>query len=158
MNKSLFLINLVLMLVWVLATGALTEENLLFGFLLGFGILWLIYVKRTEITYFSLIPRLLSFLSFVIWEIIKANFQTLVQSLYSKEKLKPAFIGIPLEIDGDAEILALSQMINLTPGTLVIDVSDDKKMLYVHVVHCEDKKKFLEGIRYYEERLMKITR
>jgi multicomponent Na+:H+ antiporter subunit E len=77
MIKSLLLNNLLLAIIWVMATGTLTEENFIFGFIISFLILYLITVNKKERKYFTMLPKLLSFLFFMLWEIVKANFHAL---------------------------------------------------------------------------------
>ncbi|EOZ98465.1 Na(+) H(+) antiporter subunit E [Indibacter alkaliphilus LW1] len=159
MIKSLFLSNILLALVWVFATGTLTQENFLFGFLIAFGILWLITINRTEIKYFSFVPKILWFFLFVLSKIIAANLQTVKESLYKKDDLSPAIIKVPLAAKSDLEITFLANLICLTPGTMVLDVSDDKKAMYVHSLHCEDRDTFIKEIKTeFEQRLLDLMR
>lgn len=159
MTQGLFLSNLLLALVWVIATGTLTEENFIFGFLISFGILWIITIEQSNRKYFVIIPKLLSFVLFMVWEIIKSNFQTVVESLYSKSRLAPAIVAVPLTAKTDFEISTFANLLSLTPGTLVIDVADDKKVMYVHVMHLEDKQKFVDEVKNnFERRLLEILR
>lgn len=159
MTKSLFLNNLILAIIWVLATGTLTEENFLFGFLIGFGILWIITFKKEERKYFTILPKLFGFVLFFLWEIIKANFQALKESFYPKSKLEPAIVKVPLDAKTDLEITFLSNIISLTPGTLIMDVSDDKKVIYVHVMHLLDKDEFIKDIKIkLEKPLLELMR
>lgn len=158
MIKTLLLGNILLALLWILATGTLTQENFLFGFIISFVILWLITPDRSRNSYFTLVPKWISFLFFIIWQIIKSNIETLVSSWYSKSRLSPAILKIPLEVKTDAQITFFSHLLNITPGTLVIDISDDKKAMFVHVVHCEDKVKFVDDLkRVFEKRVLDLT-
>ena len=50
-------------------------------------------------------------------------------------RIEPAVVAIPLDITSDGEILLLSMLINITPGSVTIDLSDDRRTLYVHVMH-----------------------
>jgi multicomponent Na+:H+ antiporter subunit E len=159
MTKSLFLTNLILAIIWVMATGTLTEENFLFGFFIGFGILWIITFKKEERKYFSGIPKWFGFGLFILLEIIKANFQALKESFYPKSKLEPGIVKVPLDAKTDIEISILSNIISLTPGTLIMDVSDDKKVIYVHVMHLLNKDKFIDDIKKkFEKPLLELMR
>jgi multicomponent Na+:H+ antiporter subunit E len=159
MTKSLFLSNLILAIIWVMATGTLTEENFLFGFFISFAILWVITFKKEERKYFTMIPKLLAYMLFIFWEIIKANFQSLKESFYPKSKLEPAIVKVPLDAITDMEISILSNIISLTPGTLIMDVSDDKKVVYVHVMHLQDKENFIKEIKLkFEKPLLDLMR
>jgi multicomponent Na+:H+ antiporter subunit E len=159
MTKSLFLSNLILAIIWVMATGTLTEENFLFGFFISFVILWIITFKKEERKYFTVIPKLIGFVLFLLWEIVKANFQSMRESFYPKSKLEPAIVKVPLDAQSEIEISFLANIISLTPGTLIMDVSDDKKVIYVHVMHLEDKEAFIKEIkRKFEKPLLELLR
>jgi multicomponent Na+:H+ antiporter subunit E len=48
-------------------------------------------------------------------------------------------------------------MISLTPGTLSLDISIDRKVLYVHTIWLEDADKFRNTIKQeYERRVKEI--
>jgi multicomponent Na+:H+ antiporter subunit E len=159
MIKSLLLNNLLLAIIWVMATGTLTEENFIFGFIISFLILYLITVNKKERKYFTMLPKLLSFIFFMLWEIVKANFHALRDSLYSKSKLSPAIVKYYLKAESDVEITLFANIVSLTPGTLVMDVSDDKKVMYIHVLHLENKKDFIDEVRNkFEKRLLELIR
>jgi multicomponent Na+:H+ antiporter subunit E len=159
MTKSMFLNNLVLAIIWVLATGTLTEENFIFGFLISFGILYIINTNSQDRKYFTILPKLLSFFMFMSWEIVKANLVTVKESLYAKSKLKPAVVKVPLTVESDLEITILAIMVSVTPGTLVMDISDDKKVMYVHVMHVSNKQDFIDEVKNkFEKRLLEILK
>jgi multicomponent Na+:H+ antiporter subunit E len=63
-----------------------------------------------------------------------------------EEKLRPAIVAVPLRLKSDGQITLLANMITLTPGTLSIDVSDDKSVLYVHALMLEDRATLLAEI------------
>jgi multicomponent Na+:H+ antiporter subunit E len=57
------------------------------------------------------------------------------------------------------EISFLANLISLTPGTLSLDVSDDKKVLYVHSMYITSKESFIRGIKNgFEKRILEILR
>jgi multicomponent Na+:H+ antiporter subunit E len=73
--------------------------------------------------------------------------------------MKPGIVKIELAAKTDLEITLLSNLISLTPGTLVVDVSDDRKIMYVHGMYLEDKVKFIESIKLgMEKPLLNIMR
>jgi hypothetical protein len=60
---------------------------------------------------------------------------------------KPAgIIGAPLTAQTDPEIFIMAGMILLAPGTLSVDFSEDRKMLFVHVMFLGDMLDYLTGI------------
>jgi multicomponent Na+:H+ antiporter subunit E len=68
-------------------------------------------------------------------------------------------VKVPLDAKTNMEISILSNIISLTPGTLIMDVSDDKKVVYVHVMHLVDKDDFIKEIKLkFEKPLLELMR
>lgn len=49
----------------------------------------------------------------------------------------PGVIAIPLDARTDAEITLLANLITLTPGSVSLDLSEDRRMLYVHAMYID---------------------
>jgi multicomponent Na+:H+ antiporter subunit E len=73
--------------------------------------------------------------------------------------IRPAVVAIPLDVTSDAEILLLSMLINITPGSVTIDLAKDRRTLYVHVMHMvsaeTSRKEIKDG---FEERVKRLFR
>jgi multicomponent Na+:H+ antiporter subunit E len=154
-----FFMNLLLAFVWVALTGVLYFSNFLFGFMLGFFILWLMNRHDADHRYFTRVPKIIGFLLFFLYEAVKANIQVAYDVITPKFFMKPGLIKYPIDAKSDFEINMLSTMISLTPGTLIMDLSEDKKVLYIHVMYLKDKEKFIHQLKTgAERRLLEILR
>ena len=51
-----------------------------------------------------------------------------------------------LKVDRNFEITLLANLITLTPGTLSVDVSEDRRTLYVHALDCSDPDRLRRSI------------
>ena len=60
--------------------------------------------------------------------------------------IRPAIIAFPLSVTSDAEITLLANLITLTPGTLSVDVSEDRRSLFIHAIHVTDREAFIRDI------------
>ncbi|MCC5918273.1 MAG: Na+/H+ antiporter subunit E [Cryomorphaceae bacterium] len=157
--RSFFLMNILLTLVWVALTGKFEVSNFLFGFALNFGVLYVISRGNSDLKYFQRVPKTIGFLIFFIKELIKANLQVAYDVVTPRDYMKPGIIGVPLDAKSDLEITLLANFITMTPGTLSLDVSTDKKTLYIHAMYVEDKEAFIRGIKDgFERRLLEIMR
>lgn len=159
--KTKFLSNILLMLIWVFLTGEYNFNNFLFGFVFSFIILWIIsgFEDKAAKKYFKIVPRIISFILFFIWELTKANIQVAYEVITPKFNMKPGIVAFPLDAKTDLEITLLANLITLTPGTLALDVSTDRSVLYVHAMYVVDKKDFIEDIKQgFEKRLLEILR
>jgi len=156
----MFLLNLLLALAWVLLTGEFTPQNFFFGLLVSYLLLWLVSAAvGGSATYTKKVVAVPSFILFFLSEIIKANVRVAFDVLTIRHYMKPAIIAIPLDVETELEITLLANLITLTPGTLSLDVSDDRKVLYVHAMYVDDPDDFRKSIKEeLEKRLLEVIR
>lgn len=151
----MFLLNILLAIAWSALTGVFSPVNLAFGFVLGYSVLWALRRQLRGERYFIKAPQIVRFVAYVLWEIVLANINVArVVLLTPKEQIKPGIVAIPLDIRSDAEITMLANLITLTPGTLSLDVADDRSCLYVHAIDIGDPERFRRGIKDGFERLV----
>lgn len=154
-----FLMNLLLTFIWVALTGSMYYTNFLFGFLLGFFILWVMNRNNTDQRYFYRVPKTISFLLFLLYEMVIANIQVAYDVITPKYFFKPGIIRYPLNASTDLEINLLSTIISMTPGTLILDISEDKKSLFIHVMYLKDREQFVTQMKNgFEKKLLQILR
>lgn len=156
---SLLLINLLLMLAWGAITGSFTEINLIFGFALGFVAIWLIREQIGTGGYFGKTTRIFSLFLLFLKELALSAFRVAVLVLKPKMDVRPGIFAFELTVDRDFEIALLANLITLTPGTLSVDVSEDRKFLYVHAVDCSDLDDTKAGIANgFEKKILEAFR
>ena len=146
-------LNLVLTLVWAGLLGGITPINLLSGFIVSHLLLWLVTRGRGgHAAYFSKLPRLAGFLGYYLWELLVSNAIIAYDVLTPVHHMKPGVIGIPIDAETDFEITVLANLITMTPGTLSLDISPDRKTLYVHAMYIRDPEALRAGIKQNLER------
>ena len=155
-----FLLNILLTLVWVALTGQLNYTNFVFGFVMGFFILWMINRTSTgNKDYFYRVPKILAFTLSFFYNMIKANLEVAVDVMTPNYNMKPGIIKYRMSSQTNFEITMLANMIALTPGTLVIDISKDKKYLYIHGMYLKNRERFEYNIRErIEKKMLEILR
>ncbi|MDA7746609.1 Na+/H+ antiporter subunit E [Psychromonas sp.] len=90
-------------------------------------------------------------------DIVVSNYDVAKRVLQSNRSLKPAFIAVPLDINAPVPLTIFASSVSLTPGTVSVELSDDKKWLYVHVLHLEDEQELINLIKHrYEAPLKEI--
>ncbi|MDT0643131.1 Na+/H+ antiporter subunit E [Zunongwangia sp. F363] len=157
--KNRFVSNLLLTLVWVALTGNFNFANYLFGFVLSFIILRVITRGSGTAKYFTIVPRIIVFILYFFYELIKANLQVAYEVITPHYRMKPGIVKIPLDVKSNIGITLLANLISLTPGTLSLDVSNDRKVLYVHAMYIKDRQDFIDSIKNgFEKRILEILR
>lgn len=149
-----FLTNIFLAAVWAAAVGSFQEIDLVVGFVLGYGVLWFSQPVTGQSAYFRKVRQASYFFLFFIWELVLANLRVAYDVMTPNYSMQPAIVAVPLDIETDAEITMLTSLITLTPGTLSLDVSDDRKTLYVHGIYVADPETFVMRIKNGFERLV----
>lgn len=115
-------------------------------------------------TVLRILPRLPRFALFYFREIILSNLRVakdIASIVLGRLRLRsrrdmtdmgirPGVVAIPLEVKTDFQIFLVANLITMTPGTLTIDVSSDRDVLYVHCMYIEDvqamKRELKDGI------------
>lgn len=156
-----FLLNLLLSLVWVALTGHLNYTNFMFGFVMGFFILWLLAraSKAEEKSYFYRVPKIIWFIFYFFYDMLRANVEVTREIMTPNLNMTPGIIAYRHNLKSDFEITLLTNLIALTPGTMVLKISEDKKIIYIHGLYLEDKEKFIERLKNgLEKKLIEIIR
>lgn len=127
-----------LALLWLAVSGSFTVANLLLG--LAVGALSLFLVRdRFQPDGRRIRPlKVLSLTILFLRELALSAWKVAVLVASPTMRLRPGIFAFPLTVDRDFEITLLANLITLTPGTLSVDVSPDRKVLYVHALDCSD--------------------
>ena len=145
---SVVLLVIVFALGWAAATGGFSLLNLLLGAVIGGAGLYLIRDHVTAPGFGPRVGRILALMLLFVRELLLSALRVarLVLRPNLGAHLNPAIIAFPLTATRDAEITLLANLITLTPGTLSVDVSEDKKLLYIHAIDVTDRAAFVRGI------------
>lgn len=95
-----------------------------------------------------------------LWDLLASSVQV-ARAVISREDItRPRFVAVPLRAASDLEIMLVANFISLTPGTLSVDVSPDRKTLLVHDIFAgEDGDAARAAVRDgIEARVLKATR
>jgi multicomponent Na+:H+ antiporter subunit E len=150
-----FVWNLVLALLWVALTGVFSAGSFAAGFAIGY--LVLVVAGRTLGVhgYASHGFRVMAFLLFYLKEVLVSNLRVARDILRPRMRTRPAVVAIPLDPLSPAQITLLANLITMTPGTLSLDVSDDRSTLYVHAMFMSDARALRREIKHGLERRVK---
>lgn len=136
---SLFLINVLLALAWGAVTGTFSALNLGFGFVVGALALLIIREQTGSAGYLHRTMLISSLVWLFVYELVLSGMRVArIVLTPGTMPLNPAMIGYPLRVTRDFEITMLANLITLTPGTLSVDVSDDRRTLYIHALDAPD--------------------
>lgn len=131
-----------LFLLWLIFNGRVTLEICLFGVVVtglvyAFCVAVLGYHPRNERRVLGRLGRLGRYLQYgvtLVWEIVKANVQTMKVILSPKAAYRPAVVRLQVPLEEASSRVLLSNSITLTPGTVTIRQHEEE-----FLVLCLDK-------------------
>ena len=153
------LANIFLALAWTALQGSVTLASLAAGWLLGYFIL-LLLVKAGVLgpsRYVGRMARFAKLIGFFLFELVVANLRVAVDVVRPRYRMTPGVIRLPLAAQSDAEIVLLAALINLTPGSVALDVSEDRSVMYVHVMYVSSPDAARAEIKHgFERRILEL--
>ena len=157
----MFVGNVLLALAWATLQAEFTLVNLLVGHAVGYVILTLL-VKGgvlAESRYIGKVRMTVGFIGFFLRELVVANLRLTRDVISLRSTIRPGIIAVPLDVTRDSEILLLATLINLTPGSVALDVSPDRKVMYVHSMYVKSPDAARAEIKNgYERRIVQLLR
>jgi multicomponent Na+:H+ antiporter subunit E len=156
-----FFWNILLAFAWVGMSGDFSLSTFVLGFALGLVVLFFARRVIGAPQYMFKIVKALELFLFLLWELLLANLRVAYDVLTPGYQMRPGVIALPLDARTDAEITLLANLITLTPGTLSLDVSSDRRVLYIHVMYID--RGDLDGVRRkiksgFERRVLEVLR
>jgi multicomponent Na+:H+ antiporter subunit E len=136
---NMFALNIALAVAWAALTGNITLSGLLVGFALGSAALYLTKPLFPGCErYFRRVLNWTRLGILFLYELVVSSVQVVWDVLTPQHKARPGIIAMPLDVEGEMEVLLVTNLISLTPGTLSLDVSDDCRTLYIHAMFADD--------------------
>jgi multicomponent Na+:H+ antiporter subunit E len=127
---------LVLALAWTAVSGSFTGSQFMVGLLLASLILTFVGAAGVDVLRKG---RLFTaFAVFFIVEMVMANLRVARDVLSPRMRITPGVVAVPLDIRGAGQITAMANLLTLMPGTLALDVSRDRSVMYVHGMWVAD--------------------
>lgn len=151
--------NLTLALAWTALVGEVNSLNIAIGFVIGYLLLWWLGPVESTAPYVRRAPRILAFVGFYMLEIIRSSLRVSWDVITPSARRRSGIVAVPLEATTDREITVLANLISFTPGTLSLDVTEDRRYLLVHSMFIDSPESFKADLkRRFERRVLEIMR
>jgi multicomponent Na+:H+ antiporter subunit E len=156
---NLFFINILLSVGFMIALESFRLSTLMIGLIVGYGALWLTRPLYGDSRYFRRVPNVIRLCVFFTKALFVSNLRVLWDVVTPQHISRPGIIGLPLDARTDLEIMLVANLISLTPGTLSIDLSEDRCTLYVHVMFLDDVEQIRRELKQgLERRVLEVMR
>lgn len=153
------LLNLMLTFVWMFLQNDWTLGGLIVGFVLGMLIVGAFRRFFSTPFYMRKVWAIIRLVLLFIKELFLSSFTVAWQTVSPKLNFRPGIFAYSTELESDWEVTLLACLISLTPGTLTLEVSQDKRSLYIHAMDIKDVDEHIEQIRNtFETAILEVKR
>ncbi len=97
---------------------------------------FLVRIFRAILFVFYYLKELVLSSLYVAWDIITPT-----------DLMKPGIVEVPVDLKSDTAVIAFANLISMTPGSLTMDMSPDKKKIYIHAMYLYDKQEFIDKMK-----------
>ena len=153
------LINLFIAFLWMFLQDEWSFLAFFSGYLVGIVVLFILRRFYKQEFYLSKFGHILKLFFVFIRELISSSIFVVGHVIKPKVKLTPGIIKVETDLKGDIEVTLFSLLLNLTPGSVVLEVSADSKAFYIHAL---DLPKAGDSVRkaskIFEKAIKDVTR
>ncbi|WP_144513935.1 Na+/H+ antiporter subunit E [Bacillus sp. FJAT-22090] len=153
------LLNVVIAVTWMFLAVSFKPTTFIVGYLLGLVMIWMLRKSFSSRFYMDRVWAFIKLTILFLKELTLSNISVLLLIIKPKMPIRPAIFAMPTVLEKDWEITLLSSLITLTPGTIVIDISDDNKTLYIHSIDFDNADDAINSIRdTFEKAILEVSR
>ncbi|AXF57274.1 Na+/H+ antiporter subunit E [Salicibibacter kimchii] len=153
------LINLLIAFLWVTLQDDWSLPTFTLGYLLGLAIVFLLRRFFNEKFYLHRVWAIFVLFLIFLWELIHSTIVVTGQILRPKLNITPGVFKLETELESNWEITTLALLFMLTPGSVVIEVSPDRRTFYMHAMDIPiSSDMVLASHVRFEKAIMEVTR
>lgn len=155
-----FVINIFIAALWFLLADDPNADFTTFmsGFFIGILILYAMHRFFGTQFYLRRVLKILKLIFLFIQELLLSSVEVLKQVLDPQLKITPGIFTYETRLEGDWQVTALALLLTLTPGSVVMEVSEDGKTFYIHAMDIvESKETVLRSIGKFETAIWEVT-
>lgn len=155
-----FIINLFIATLWFLLNDDPTANFTTFmsGFLVGILILYAMHRFFGTQFYLRRVLKIIKLILLFIQELLLSSVSVLKQILDPQLKISPGIFTYETKLTGDYQVTTLALLLTLTPGSVVMEVSEDQSTFYIHAMDIEESKEtVIRSIGKFERAILEVT-
>jgi multicomponent Na+:H+ antiporter subunit E len=100
---------------------------------------------------------IIEFVLYYLLQLVRSNFYLAYMILSPKMNIKAGFIDVELTLKSDVGLLLFSNLVSMTPGSLVTNISEDKETATVHILFSKNKSEIKTEVQRMQEKIKRFT-
>lgn len=156
-----FILNLFIALLWMLFKDEdrLHLPTFVTGFIIGLVIVFLMRRFFGGRFYVHKLFSVIKLIGIFISETLQSAVVVIKQVLSPQIKIKPGIFRYETILKGEWEVPTLALLLTLTPGSVVMEVTPEGNVFYIHAMDIEKNKgDLIRSLKKFEKAIMEVTR
>lgn len=141
---------------WLLLWGDLSWANVLSGLVVAIVVVSVARLPRlvrrddADVARVNVLATLW-FHVYVLYKLVESNFILAWEIVTPRNRINAGVVAVPLRTESRMAMMAVANVITLTPGTMTIEVAGSPPVVYVNVLHLHDIEKVRRDLLHIEE-------
>jgi multicomponent Na+:H+ antiporter subunit E len=153
------LINLFIAALWMFLQDEWSILAFFSGYLVGLFVLFMLRRFFPSSFYLITFIAILKLILVFIQELITSSILVIRHIVRPKINITPGIFALKINVEGDLEVTLLALLMNLTPGSVVVEVSPDSKVFYIHAMDIpESSDAAVKSSKIFEKAIKDVTR
>lgn len=95
---------------------------------------------------------------FIVEETVASSLRISWDIITPRARRSPGIVEVPIDLKHDKHITLLALLVTLTPGSVSLDVSTDRRSLYVHGMFASDPQRVKRDVKEgFERRIRRLV-
>lgn len=156
-----FVLNLCIAALWFLLKDDpnASFSNFVAGFLVGVFILYAVHRFFGTRFYLNRVMKIIKLILIFTHELLMSSVSVIKTVMQPKLNITPGIFTYKTELKGDYQVTVLALLLTLTPGSVVMEVSEEGDLFYIHAMDLEEaKESIVRSIGKFEQAILEVTR
>lgn len=152
------LLNLLIGTVWMLLHDRWDANSFAIGYLVGMLIIFFMRRYFPDPFYVKRLWAIVKLVYLFIRELVLSTIVVIRQVTRPRLNIRPGIFKFTTVLRNDWEITLLSMLITLTPGSVVMEVSPEDGIVYVHAMDADEfERGIMASKRVFEKAILEVT-
>lgn len=154
------LLNLLIAMIWMSLQDEWSVAMFIAGYVLGMIFIFVLRRFFPDAFYVYKLYAVLRLLFLFNIELLKSSYVVMLQIIRPKLNIKPGIIKMETKMESDWELSLLSCLLTLTPGSVVLEVAPEDRVLYLHAMDTTrgSRQALKHSQRVFEDAILEVTR
>lgn len=149
--------GLVLVAVWMALWANASWANLLSGVAVAIAVLAVVNRRPDEDLERIHVLASIRLAVWFSWQLVVASAVVSWEILTPTQRVRQGIVEIPLRTDSQRVTTLVANIISLIPGTLTLEVADDPRRLFIHVLHLREIDDVRADVAHLEDLVVKAV-